>query len=145
MNIRDTFLIVATMNIVALVILPILTSHLLASLPKVDDVSILRYNGQRNPPYEPVLAPIPILYCLVLENRHAVVIEHYSCFRRYSEALQHQSPKERGHSSGWRSGTGGKAELPLSLVHGSLTTGSDEKKYRTFPCRIIISQNSVSP
>ena len=93
MNMRDTFLIVATMNIVALVILPILTGHLLASLPKVDDVSILHYNGQQNPLYEPIFAPSPILYRLGLENRHAVVIEHYSCFRRYSKALRHQSPR----------------------------------------------------
>ena len=40
--------------------------HPLTLLPKVDNVSILRYNGQRSPPYEPVFAPFPIIQCLVL-------------------------------------------------------------------------------
>ena len=78
--------IVATIDIVASIIISILISHLLISLPKIDDVSILPCNCQRKPQYEPIVASFPIVHCLVLQNRHAVVIEHYSCSRKYSKA-----------------------------------------------------------
>ena len=45
---------------------PMIPDRPLTLLPEVDDVSKLRYNGQRSPPYKPIFAPFPIVSCLVL-------------------------------------------------------------------------------